>query len=100
MLAGGIESSDGGAPVPKGSGVAAHRIAPLLEGGIPIDELLADYPWLTRAQVEAAKAYAETHPNPGRPCPRITVKRALRGAGLEALDGLLEDEPRDADAAE
>jgi hypothetical protein len=51
-----------------------------------VDEVLADYPSLTRSAIDTAKVYADTYPKAGRPYPRTTAKRALRGAGLEALD--------------
>ncbi len=66
-----------------------YRIAALLEGGMPVDAVLADYPSLTFDQVVAAKAYADAHPKPGRPYPPITAKQALRGAGLDAVDEVL-----------
>lgn len=62
----------------SGTDVEAHRIAALVEGGLPIDEVLRDYPALTRSQVDAAVAYAKAHPKQGRPFPRRTVKSVLR----------------------
>ena len=38
------------------------------------------------------KAYAEAHPKAGRPYPSKTVKRAIAGAGFEALDEVLDEE--------
>ena len=86
-----VEFRSDGEAVLKGSGIEVYRVATLLDGGLSVDEILSDYPSLTRDAVETAKAYAEAHPKPGRPYPRTTVKRALRRAGLEALDGALGD---------
>jgi uncharacterized protein (DUF433 family) len=90
-LADKVEFRDDGEVVLKGSDVEVHRIAALLAGGLSVDQVLADYPSLSRDAVEAARAYAEAHPKPGRPYPRTTAKRALQGAGLEALDEVLGD---------
>ena len=51
-----------------------------------------DYPSLTDKQIATAKAYAEAYPKSGRPYPAKTVKRAVKGAGLEALDEVLDEE--------
>lgn len=73
-------------PILNGTAIEVYRIAALLEGGASIKEVLEDYPSLSAGQVETARAYAEAYPKPGRPYPRTSVKRALAGAGLEALD--------------
>lgn len=73
-------------PVLKGTSIEVYRIAALLEGGASIEQVLEDYPSLSRNQVETAQAYAEAYPKAGRPYPRTSVKRALQGAGLEAFD--------------
>jgi uncharacterized protein (DUF433 family) len=89
-----IEFGSEGEVLLKGTKTEVYRIAALLDGEMPINIILADYPSLTREQVLAAKAYADAHPKPGRPYPAITAKQALRGAGLEALDEVLGgDEP-------
>jgi hypothetical protein len=62
----------------RGAGVEAHRIAALVEGGMPIAEVMRDYPGLTRAQVEAAVAYARAYPKQGHPFPGRSVKSVLR----------------------
>jgi uncharacterized protein (DUF433 family) len=74
----GVIDADAGAALIRGTGVEAHRIAALVEGGMPISEVLRDYPGLKRAQVEAAVAYAKAHPKQGRPFPSRTVKSMLR----------------------
>jgi uncharacterized protein (DUF433 family) len=81
-----VEFRSDGEPLLKGTDIEAYRIAALLDGGMTADEVLTDYPSLTRDAVEAARAYAGTYPKAGRPYPRTTAKRALRGAGLEAMD--------------
>lgn len=90
-LADKVEFGRDGEALLKGTDIAVHRIAALLDGGMPVETVLADYPSLTRDQVMAAKAYGAAHPKPGRPYPRVTAKQALRGAGLEALDEVLGD---------
>ena len=75
-----------GEPVLKGTEIEVHRIAALLDGGASIEQVMEDYPSLSRETVETAKAYADAYPKAGRPYPRTSVKRALQRAGLEALD--------------
>jgi hypothetical protein len=65
----------------KDCGVEAHRIAALVAGGMSTDEVLEDYPNLTRDRVEAAVKYAEAKPKQGRPFPSRTVKSVLRNGG-------------------
>lgn len=81
-----VAMREDGEPVVKGTTIEVHRIAALCEAGFSADDVLADFPSLTREQVVAACAYATTHPKPGRPYPATTAKRALRDAGLDALD--------------
>jgi uncharacterized protein (DUF433 family) len=88
-LADKVEFGRDGEAVLKATDIAVHRIAALLDGGMSVEAVMADYPSLTRDQVLAAKAYADAHPKPGRPYPPITAKQALRGAGLEVLDEVL-----------
>jgi uncharacterized protein (DUF433 family) len=81
-----VEFRTDGEPLLKGTEIEVYRISALLDGGLAIEEVLRDYPSLSRKDIETAKAYAEAHPKAGRPYPRTSVKRALQGAGLEALD--------------
>jgi uncharacterized protein (DUF433 family) len=85
-----VEFRKDGEPLLKGTDIEVHRIAALLDGGMTRDEIRKDYPSLKPDAVATAKAYAEAHPKAGRPYPTKTVKRALRGAGLEALDEVLD----------
>ncbi len=91
-LAAKIDFRADGEALLRGSDVEVYRIAALLDGGMSEDEVLTDYPSLTRDAVLTAKAYAAAHPKPGRPYPRTTAKRALQGAGLEALDEVFGDD--------
>ena len=91
QLAGKVTFRDDGEAVLKGSDIEVHRIAALLDGGLSVADVQSDYPSLDRDAVEAARAYAGVHPKPGRPYPKTTAKRALRGAGLEALDEVIGD---------
>jgi len=85
-LASKVEFRTDGEPLLKGTSVEVYRIVALLDGGAPMEQVLEDYPSLSRNQVETARAYADAYPKAGRPYPRTSVKRALQGAGLEALD--------------
>lgn len=75
-----------GEPLLKGTEIEVYRIAALLDGGAAIEQVLEDYPSLSRKEIETAQAYAYAYPKAGRPYPRTSVKRALQGAGLEVLD--------------
>jgi uncharacterized protein (DUF433 family) len=91
-LADKVEFRKDGEPVLKGTDLEVHRIAALLEGGLTGEQICEDYPSLNPELIAVAKAYAEAYPKAGRPYPRTTVKRAIRGAGLEALDEVLDEE--------
>jgi uncharacterized protein (DUF433 family) len=86
-----VEFRADGEPVLRGSDIEVYRVAALLAGGMSIEDVRSDYPSLSRAMIEAAKVYARAQPKPRRAYPKLTAKRALRGAGLEALDGVLGD---------
>ena len=90
-LADKVEFRKDGEAILKGTNLEVYRIAALLSGGLSEEEVRADYPSLSPEHLTDAKAYAEAHPKTGRPYPKNTFKRAMRGAGLEALDGLLDD---------
>jgi uncharacterized protein (DUF433 family) len=81
-----VEFAVNGAAMLKGTRVEVHRIAALLDGGASVEQVLEDYPSLSHDDVETARAYALAYPKAGRPYPSMSVKRALQGAGLEALD--------------
>ena len=72
----------------RDSGVEAHRIAALLDGGMSVDAILDDYPNLDRTQVEAAARHAAAKPQ-ARRYPARTVKSALREGGAGTLGALL-----------
>lgn len=86
-----VEFRPDGEALLKDSRIEVHRIAALLDGGMSVDQILADYPSLSRDSVEFTRMYASAYPKPGRPYPPMTAKQALRGAGLEALDEVLGD---------
>ncbi|MBI2372376.1 MAG: DUF433 domain-containing protein [Deltaproteobacteria bacterium] len=52
-------------PCVRGARVPVYTILGRLEEGEPFDEIVADY--VPRAALEAAVAYARTHPRRGRP---------------------------------
>jgi uncharacterized protein (DUF433 family) len=86
-----VEFRQDGEAVLKGTDIEVHRIAALFRG-MTTEQICQDYPSLTPEAVAAAKAYADVHPKAGRPYPSETVKRALKGAGLEALDEVMDGE--------
>lgn len=57
----------GGTPVIKGTRVPVYQVAGLVKSGVPMSEVLDDYPGLTEEQVELAVAYAAATPQKGRP---------------------------------
>lgn len=87
-----VEFRRDGEAVLKGTDVEVYRVAALLGGGMTPEEIRHDYPSLSPDAVVTAKAYAEAHPKAGRPYPTRTVKRAIKGAGLEAFDEVLDEE--------
>ena len=91
-LAAKVEFRRDGEAILKGSKVEVYRLAALLAGGMTPQQIREDYPTLTLEEVATAKAYADTYPKSGRPYPSKTVKRAIKGAGLEALDEVMDEE--------
>lgn len=77
-----VAVADNGKAVLDARGVEVHRIAALLRGGLSVDAIVEEYPFLTRDAVETARAYAQAFPRPGRPYPKTTASRARREAGL------------------
>lgn len=57
----------GGTPVMRGTRLSVHAVLGRLDGGDSLDDLLADYPHIPRAAIEAAAIYARAHPLVGRP---------------------------------
>ena len=78
-----VARADNGKPVLDARGVEVHRIAALLRGGLSVDAVVEEYPFLSHDAVETARAYAQAFPRPGRPYPRTTAARARREAELE-----------------
>jgi uncharacterized protein (DUF433 family) len=89
-LADKVDFREDGEAILKGTDVEVYRIAALLSGGLSEEEVRADYPSLTLQQIRDASDYAKAHPKVGRPYPKTTFKRAMRGSGLEALDEVLD----------
>lgn len=57
----------GGTPVLRGTRITVYAVLGRINGGDSVDDILADYPNLTRESVETATLYARTHPFVGRP---------------------------------
>jgi uncharacterized protein (DUF433 family) len=69
----------GGTPCIKGTRITVYAIAARLRGGETVAELIADYPYISVEQVEAAAAYAERVPfeeDPGGRPSRRAKRRA------------------------
>jgi uncharacterized protein (DUF433 family) len=79
-----VETHASGAPVIRGTTVPVHVVAGLAKGET-VDEILEDYPSLTRAQVETAIEYARAYPKKGRPYPARSFKRMVADLGLEEI---------------
>jgi predicted transcriptional regulator len=78
-LRAGIALSETGTPVLESRGIEVHRIAALLNGGLSANAVREEYPSLSKAAIETARAYARACPKPGRPYPRTTANRITRG---------------------
>jgi len=63
-------------PQLKGVGVPVHVVASLARDQT-VEEIIEDYPALSRKQVEAAVEYAKIYPRTGRPLPVRSLKRLL-----------------------
>lgn len=61
----------GGTPVISGTRVPVHHVAAAMAVGVPVSEILEDYPSLTEDKLELAALYAEANPLRGRPKPVI-----------------------------
>jgi uncharacterized protein (DUF433 family) len=61
----------GGTPVISGTRVPVHDVAAAMAAGVPVSEILEDYPSLTEDKLELAALYAEANPLRGRPKPVI-----------------------------
>jgi uncharacterized protein (DUF433 family) len=92
----GIVEEAGKDPVIKSTEVSAYRVAALAKEQT-IDEILVDYPGLSKQQVERAIDYATAYPKPGRPYPSRSFKRA---AGALADSGMFDPPAEDNAAAE
>jgi len=76
-----VAFGEDGAPVLGSRGVRLHRIAALLRGGMSVNAILEEFPFLSRTAVDQARLYAQVYPRPGRPYPRTTANRATRATG-------------------
>jgi uncharacterized protein (DUF433 family) len=71
----------GGTPVIKGTRLNVYAIAGRIEHGETIDELVQEYPSVTREQLEAAQLYAKANPLRGRPGGRPWEKSKKKSRG-------------------
>lgn len=57
----------GGTPVIRGTRISVYSVLGRVDDGETIDDLVADYPDVSREAFQTAVAYARTHPRRGRP---------------------------------
>lgn len=79
-----VETLASGEPVIRGTTVPVYIVAGLAKGET-VEEILEDYPSLTRAQVETAIEYAQAYPKKGRPYPARSFKRVVADMGLDDM---------------
>jgi uncharacterized protein (DUF433 family) len=72
-------------PLLRGTRVPVHAIAGLARGQT-VEQILQDYPSLSRPQVEAAIEYARAYPKRGRPYPAKSLKRLLADLDLDGAE--------------
>ena len=89
--------SRGGKSFIKGTDVMTYQIA-ALSSRLSVDQVLEDFPSLTRSQVQAAINYARAYPKPGRPFPSTTMKRGLAAMVAAGVFDEADDEDRDGNA--
>lgn len=57
----------GGEPILKGTRITCQSVLGRVEGGETLDDLVEDYPEISKEAFEAALVYAKAHPLRGRP---------------------------------
>lgn len=57
----------GGEPILKGTRITCQSVLGRIEGGETLDDLVEDYPEISKEAFEAALIYAKAHPPRGRP---------------------------------
>jgi len=77
--------SETGEPMIRGTSVPAYAVANLARGQT-IEEILEDYPSLTRTLIEDTIEYARAYPKKGRPYPARSFKRAVADLGLGNIE--------------
>lgn len=60
----------GGTPVIRGTRLSVYAVRGRLDGGDSVEDILDDYPHLTRDAIEIAALYAKSNPMVGRPLAR------------------------------
>jgi uncharacterized protein (DUF433 family) len=66
----------GGEPVFEGTRVPVRHIGLLARKGVPVTEILEDYPALDENDIAFARLFAELRPDPGRPRKSLTFVHA------------------------
>jgi hypothetical protein len=72
-------------PTTGARNVPVYRLSALCDGGMTVDQIMEDFPSLTRKDIEDALKYARRYPNPGYSYPSQSLKRLLREAELYKL---------------
>ncbi len=77
-----------GTPVIRGTRVAVHDVASLVEAGTPVQEILEIYPKLTPSEIGLASIYAKANLQRGRPRRRHPRGRRAGQARIGEFDGI------------
>jgi uncharacterized protein (DUF433 family) len=74
----------GGLPCFSGTRVPIENVLGSLDEGVSWERVLASYPFLSEAHVEAARAYVQTHPLPvrGRRFGELHPESVLKSSGV------------------
>jgi uncharacterized protein (DUF433 family) len=76
-------------PLIVGTDIPIYRISALLAGGLSVDEILKDFPSLSREQIESARIFSSLHT--ANRYPSMSLKRLLRDSGMYELDQELKE---------
>jgi uncharacterized protein (DUF433 family) len=80
-----VETPASGESVIRGTTVPVYVVASLAKGET-VEDILENYPSLTRTQVENVIEYAKAYPEKGRPYPARSFKRMVADMGLDEIE--------------
>lgn len=76
-------------PLIEGTNIPVYRISALLQGELTIEQVMEDFPSLTRKQIVDAGKFAKKHPNIGDEYPPVSFKRLLMTSGFSKVEAEL-----------